>query len=241
MRRFLGSAVRGVVASAVLVTAAAAGAAGAARATRAREESPQVPGAAPIIADDTASLNRLLRTVRGVDPLLCELATRSVDTHGWWSRWGGGPLSGDPLVVDSAAAALIAWIQRKHNDPAVVPRLRAALRDPDPCVRRIGASFLGRVDHPAAVAALVEALTDASAGTRAVAALGLGLSGKPGLVEPIVRRLKDESPVVRRAAAWALGSLEDAAAIPPLIELLQRDADPRVRQAAAWAIGSIHD
>jgi HEAT repeat protein len=87
----------------------------------------------------------------------------------------------------------------------------------------------------------VDALADASAGTRAVAALGLGLSGKPGLVEPIVRRLKDESPEVRRAAAWALGSLEDAAAIPPLIELLQRDADPRVRQAAAWAIGSIHD
>jgi len=228
--------VRGVFVSAALVTVVVAGAAAA---TRAPVESPQLPEAAAIAADDTASLNRLLRAVRGVDPLLCELATRSVDTHGWWSRWG--PLSSDPLEVDSAAAALIAWIQRKHNDPAVVPRLRAALRDPDPCVRRIGGSFLGRVDHPAAVAALLDALADARAETRSVAALGLGLSDKAGLVEPLVRRLKDESPMVRRAAAWALGSLEDDAAIPPLIELLQRDADPRVRQAAAWAIGSIHD
>src|SRR6185503_237460 len=67
-----------------------------------------------VVADDSASVARLLKAVRGVDPLLCELATRNVDMHGSWSRWA--PMGGDPLEVDSDASALISWIQRDHND-----------------------------------------------------------------------------------------------------------------------------
>jgi hypothetical protein len=197
--------------------------------------------AATIVRDDTASVARLLQSVRGADPLFCELVTRSVDMHGWWSRWG--PLSSNPLEIDSSSAALIAWIQREHKDPAVVPRLRSALRDQDACVRRVAGSFLGRVEHPSASAALVAALDDASAETRYVAALGLGLSDEStpptGVVEPLVRRLRDDSPQVRRAAAWALGALEASGALTSLIEVLGRDADPRVRQAAAWALGRL--
>jgi hypothetical protein len=118
----------------------------------ASESSAQVASAA-VVRDDTASVLRLLDGVRGVNPLACELATRSVDMHGSWSRWGS--LGGNPLEVDSASAALIAWIQRDHKDPAVVPRLRAAMRDNDRCVRRVAASFLGRVEHPSAVSALL--------------------------------------------------------------------------------------
>ena len=173
--------------------------------------------------------------------MLCELAVRSVDMHGWWSRWAD--MDGNPLEFDSASATLIAWIQREHNDPAVVPRLRAALRDTDACVRRVAGSFLGRVKHPSAIAALVGALDDPNADTRNVAVIGLGLTDTdtpaPALVEPLLRRLRDESPLVRRSAAWALGSLEAAGAMEQLIDLLQRDADPRVRQAAAWALGQI--
>jgi HEAT repeat protein len=212
---------------------------------RARESVPRAPvvGIATghaTVPDDTAALARLLRVVRGVDPLLCELATRNVDMHGWWSRWG--PMAHSPLDVDSASAALIRWIQDDHGDPAFVPRLRGALRDSDGCVRRVAASFLARVEHPSADAALLDALDDASADTRSVAALGLGLREGPGSVGPLVRRLRDESPAVRRAAAWALGSQENnGAALQPLIDALERDADPRVRQAAAWALGNIHD
>jgi HEAT repeat protein len=215
--------------AAVMTTAAAC----------ARDGNAQVAGAKTIVADDPASLARLLTAVRGVDPLLCELATRSVDMHGSWSRWG--PLSGNPLESDSASAALLAWIQRDHNDPALVPRLRSAMRDTDACVRRIAGSFLGRVEHPSAVEALLDALDDASAETRQVAALGLGLTEQPAGVEPLVKHLRDESPAVRRAAAWALGSLEATTALLPLIESLGRDTDPRVRQAAAWAIGQLHE
>jgi HEAT repeat protein len=186
--------------------------------------------------DDTASYARFMNTVRGVNPMLCELATRSVDgRHGWWNGSGS-----DPLEVDSSAAALINWVHRKHDDPAAVPRLSAWLRDSDACVRRIAGSFLARVDHPSAEAALVAALGEANADTRQAAVIGLGLSEKsPRVIEPLMRRLRDDSPLVRRSAAWALGEHEATEAMSPLIELLGRDPDPRVRQAAARALGEI--
>jgi HEAT repeat protein len=194
-------------------------------------------GAARAAADDTSAVSRLLRVVRGVDPVLCELATRTVDMHGSWSRWG--PLSDDPLHTDSAAAALIEWVQNEHSDPRVVPTLRAGMRDPDACVRRVSGSFLGRVSHPSAIDALLSVLEDGSAGTREVAALGLGMSERQVGVDALQRRLRDESAGVRRAAAWALGSMEARDALTTLIEVLARDPDARVRQTAAWAIGRI--
>jgi hypothetical protein len=219
--------------SAVMVLALATG-------SCVRDGDAQVPTATTAAAvDDTASVARLLASVRGVNALSCELVARSVDMHGWWTRWGS--LGGDPLEVDSAAAALVRWIQRDHDDPAVVPRLRVAMRDSDPCVRRVAASFLGRVQHSSALSALMGALEDPNAETRYVAALGLGLSDDqhPTNLEPLMRRLEDDSPSVRRAAAWALGALEHQPALERLIERLQRDSDARVRQAAAWAIGQI--
>lgn len=190
-----------------------------------------------IIPDDTASVSRLLNTIRGVDPLLCELATRQVDMHGSWSMWG--PISGDPLTTDSASAALIDWIQRKHNDPAIVPRLRTAMRDTDGCVRRVAGSFLSRVRHPSATAALLDGVVDARPETREVAAFGLGMTDVPAAIDPLMRLLRDDASRVRRAAAWALGQREARRAVPALMELLSRDTDARVRQAAAWAIGNI--
>ena len=194
---------------------------------------------AAAVRSDSAGVAWLLQAVRGADPLLCEMAVRNVDMNGWWSR--GGP--GSMLEVDSAAAALIAWIQTTHSDPAVVPRLRTALRDQDKCVRRVAGSFLGRIEHPSATQALIAALDDASADTRYVAALGLGLADEDRIpadaIEPLTRRLRDESAAVRRSAAWALGALEAKTAMLSLIETMQRDQDPRVRQAAAWAVGRV--
>ncbi|MFL5580466.1 MAG: HEAT repeat domain-containing protein [Gemmatimonadaceae bacterium] len=186
------------------------------------------------LPSDSASVEWLLRSVRGADPLLCEFAVRSVDQHGSWNRDG---LDGSPLESDSTAAAVVRWMQERPGDATVVPRLSAAMRDGDGCVRRIAASLLGRVDHASARTALVSALDDANAGTRQVAALGLGLGEIVDGEQPLIRRLRDDSALVRRAAAWALGQLERPTAEAALIELLQRDPDPRVRQVAAWAIG----
>jgi HEAT repeat protein len=191
-----------------------------------------------VVADDTVGVVKLLAMVRGTDPLVCEMTTRTADMHGSWSNWG--PISGDPLVMDSASAALLDWIQHSHKDPALVAPLRTAMRDDDRCVRRVASSLLSRVRHPSAVAALLSALGDAKPGTREVAAFGLGMTETPSAIDPLLERLRDAAPAVRRAAAWALGQMEAKKAVPALVELLARDSDPRVRQTAAWAIGSIH-
>jgi hypothetical protein len=190
-----------------------------------------------LIPDDTASVSRLLNTVRGVDPLLCELVVRNVDQRGSWSHWGS--MAGDPLVTDSASGALLRWVQNTHNDPALVPRLRTAMRDNDGCVRRVAGSFLAHVEHPSAVNALMDALGDSRAEVREVAAFGLGIAERRDAVDALISRLKDGSPNVRRASAWALGAIEHKKAVAPLMEVLARDTDARVRQTAAWAIGNI--
>jgi len=190
-----------------------------------------------IVREDTTHVAQMLQVSRGASPLVCEMTARTVDQRGYWSMWG--PISGDPLVTDSASADVLTWVQRRHNDPALVPRLRAAMRDGDGCVRRVAASLLARVHHASATAALVQALDDASAGTREVAAFGLGMTQHEPAIDPLIARLRDASAPVRRAAAWALGQLEARKAEAPLLELLTRDPDPRVRQTAAWAVGSI--
>ena len=190
-----------------------------------------------IIPDDTTHVVRLLAVSRGADPLVCEMTARAADQRGSWSMWG--PISGDPLTTDSASAALIDWIQRKHNDPAIVPRLGRAMRDTDGCVRRVAGSFLSRIRHPAAMAALLDGIQDPKPETREVAAFGLGMTEAPAAIDPLMRLLRDSEPRVRRAAAWALGQREAQRAVPALMEMLTRDSDARVRQTAAWAIGNI--
>ena len=155
-----------------------------------------------MVRSDTAAVSQYLEAVRGSNPIVCELATRNADAAGWWSRFGS--LGDNPLDVDSASASVVAWVQRGHKNASVVPRLRAALRDSDACVRRVAGGLLGRVDHPTATAALVAALDDASADVRSVAAIGLGMSDRRNMtaaVTSLIRRLADDSPRVRRSAA----------------------------------------
>lgn len=191
-----------------------------------------------VVPDDTASVSRLLAAVRGSNPLVCEMAARAADMRGSWMNWGSA--GGAALVIDSASSALLDWVQRSHNDPALVAPLKVAMREDDVCARRVAASLLSRVRHPSATDALVQALDDAKPGTREAAALALGMSHAESSAEALERRLQDDAPPVRRAAAWALGELEVKRAIPALIHVLARDSDARVRQAAAWAIGNIH-
>lgn len=190
-----------------------------------------------VAADDTMALTRLLRSVRGADPLFCEMAARNVDAQGWWSSGGSEP--GGALETDSASAEIVRWIRQRKRDPRLVPTLSVAMRDTDRCVRRLAGAFLGRIAHPSALAALHAALNDGGADTREVAAIGLGLAEDRTAVAPLVQRLKDPSPGVRRSAAWALGEIGEKAALADLVALLERDPDARVRQAAAWAIGHV--
>lgn len=145
----------------------------------------------------------LLARVRGLDPVACELAARAVRSRNWW----GGPA--EPAASDDPRVAEIVRWALDAGGPGAVPVLAAGLADADPCVRRVAAIRLGRIEDPAATGALVRALGSPQAGEREAAALGLGIAEDPEAVPALVRALEgDDSPRVRRAAAWALGELD---------------------------------
>lgn len=121
------------------------------------------------------------------------------------------------------------------EDRQVGEALAAALRAPEPGVRRIAATLLGRSTAPGADERLIGALEDPDAGVRG-AALD-ALCARPTSVEaagPIGRCLTDPAAPVRAAAIRALVRVGDgnASAIGPLID----DPSPIVRAAAAAAL-----
>jgi hypothetical protein len=230
---------RGAAALAMIVTAAAV-----AVVCRAGEAGPpaQAEAATAGVPSDSLAV-ALLETVRGADPVICELAVRAVDgRHGWSST--ADELAGVGAPLTPIQRATIQWAvddedSQEGADPAAVEPLATALGDPDPCVRRMAALKLGRTGAPGGIAALRAAMRAPAAEQRSVGALGLGYAEDPATIADLGDALDDSSSEVRAAAAWALGQIEDASAIPLLIPVLRDDADPGVRRVAAWALGEI--
>lgn len=221
-----------MIVASVLVVALHAAGQGVARARGA------TGGGTPITRMDPARLASFLGGVRGASPVACELAARAVYNGGWGGRRSTGTAS-----QDTTARGLVSDVLDGDADAAAIPTLRAALADPDACVRRIAAPILGRIDDPAAADALVAALGDASTPTRLAGAVGVAFVEKQYAERgraPLVRALKDADAAVREAAAWALGRLELPNSAAPLIDALG-DRESRVRAAAASALGSIED
>jgi hypothetical protein len=201
------------------------------------EQGPAARASSGSSQDDAENVAALIAAVRNANPVLCELASRGAMWNGNWQFVGPamplrGRTSGNTDLVRFAASS------PKSRD--VIAPLRAALGDPDPCVRRFVAPLLGRTQQNAAVESLVSALRDENPVTREAAAVGLRFAENPATIDPLTRALEDREPTVRAAAAWALGEIEDSRAIPALERTL-KDADPIVRMNAAWALGEIED
>ena len=195
------------------------------------------PSSSSSSADDAENVVALIAAVRNANPVLCELAARGASWDGNW-QWVG-PAS--PLRARGAPTAdLVKFAASSPKGREVIAPLRAALGDPDPCVRRFVAPLLGRTQHNAAVESLVQALRDESAVTREAAAVGLRFAEKRETIDDLTRVLGDQEPSVRAAAAWALGEIEDPRAIPALERVL-KDPETVVRINAAWALGEIED
>ena len=187
--------------------------------------------------DDAENVAALIAAVRNANPILCELASRGAMWSGNWHSVGPAT----PLRARSAGdMELVRFAASSPKGRDVIAPLRAALGDPDPCVRRFVAPLLGRTQHDAAVETLVTALRDENAVTREAAAVGLRFADNPRTIDPLTRALEDRESSVRAAAAWALGEIEDSRSIPALERAL-KDADPLVRMNAAWALGEIED
>ena len=185
---------------------------------------------------DSAAVSALLAGVRGANPMICELAARTVEGNGGWGGGRTGDLRAptDPLIRDALVV-----IRRDHVPPSAVGILSAALTEDDACERRIAAPLLVRIDSPAALQALRQALHDDRPGTREAAAVGLGYTNNATVIPALLAGLQDPVARVRAACAMALGSIEDKRATGALTRLLREDRDADVRAAAAWALGSI--
>ena len=122
-----------------------------------------------------------------------------------------------------------------------MPELAAALKDPDPAVRREAAkAFWYLAPESAAVQCnLVMALRDLDAGVRSGAADGLKHIGTPA-VPDLCAALKDPSADVRRLAADALGGVKPRPReVVPLLFEAAKDQDGAVREAAFDSLGSL--
>jgi HEAT repeat protein len=193
--------------------------------------------ASPRSADDAENVAALIAAVRNANPILCELASRGAMWNGNWQFVGPAT----PLRARNAGNIdLVRFAASSPKGREVIAPLRAALGDPDPCVRRFVAPLLGRTQQNAAVETLVTALRDENPVTREAAAVGLRFAENPGTIDPLTRALEDRESTVRAAAALALGEIEDSRAIPALERAL-KDAEPVVRINAAWALGEIED
>jgi hypothetical protein len=202
-----------------------------------REQGARVREASSSTRDDPENVAALIAAVRNGNPVLCELAARGASWDGNWQYVG--PAS--PLRTRSAPTMeLVKFAASSPKGREVIAPLRAALGDPDSCVRRFVAPLLGRTQQNAAVETLVAALRDDNPLTREAAAVGLRFAEKPSTIDPLTRTLEDQESSVRAAAAWALGEIEDPRAIPALERAL-KDAEPVVRINAAWALGEIED
>lgn len=139
------------------------------------------------------------------------------------------------------------WHFRRHyvagleklGEQAVDP-LITLLKDPDPSLRQIAASVLGKIESPRAVDALIQSLSDKNRNVRWTAASALGKIGAEKAVEPLIQLLKDDSDPVIYVTATALGRIRSEKAVDPLIQSLDQP-NPWNRKAvvtALWNIGS---
>lgn len=125
----------------------------------------------------------------------------------------------------------------KIGEQAVNP-LIMLLKDPDPSLRQIAASTLGKIGSPRAATALLESLTDKNNNIRYSAAHSLGMIGAENAVEPLILMMQRESGSSFYAVATALGRIGSIKALDPLIAALDQP-DYWDRRAVVSALGEL--
>jgi HEAT repeat protein/protein-S-isoprenylcysteine O-methyltransferase Ste14 len=139
------------------------------------------------------------------------------------------------------------WHFRRHyvegleklGEQSVDPLIKL-LEDPDPVLRQIAASVLGKIGSSKAEDALIQSLSDKNSNVRLDAAGALGKIGAEKAVEPLILLLKDESDPVVYVTATALGRIGSDKAVEPLIQSLDHpnNWNHKALVTALWNIGS---
>lgn len=134
-------------------------------------------------------------------------------------------------------------------DKVAVKMLIAALKDPDPLVRKAAAYSLsiakemGNWQIHLAVKALTPLAADKNQGVRQYVAMAFKEIGSRNAQRPLRTLLKDPNAAVRYYAAAALGVIKDRRAVTALIAALEAEKDPkaRVQWALIGALGATGD
>lgn len=141
-------------------------------------------------------------------------------------------LSDKEASVRRRAAAALATVPAKAAQPALE---RAAIKDPDPDVRRYAVEALGWIEDSSVVPTLIAATRDPSERVRRYAAAELGRRKAPESLEALLALAQDPSPDVRWQAVVAVGELRDKRAVDLLVRALD-DPAPQVANAAERAL-----
>lgn len=131
---------------------------------------------------------------------------------------------------------------RRVSAALAVDELIVALDDPSLHVREEAAQALGEIGDRRAAPALIQMLADRASGVVDEAADALGRLHDARAVEPLARVLAEYDAPDRIAAARALGRLGAPAAVPALLDALdraERAASPDEMEAAMQALGRI--
>ena len=110
----------------------------------------------------------------------------------------------------------------KLADPAAVPALLAAAKDPDPETRLYAVWALGALADPRALETVLESSQSEDAGVRKMAAYVLGRLGRREAIPRLLVLLEDPVTDVRWNAAIALASLKDPSGLPVLHAMIDR-------------------
>ncbi|MBL7132796.1 MAG: HEAT repeat domain-containing protein, partial [Phycisphaerae bacterium] len=134
-------------------------------------------------------------------------------------------------------------------DKAAVKILIAALKDPDPLVRKAAAYSLsiakemGNWQIHLVVKALTPLAADKDQGVRQYVAMAFREIGSSNAQRPLRTLLKDPDAAVRYYAADALGVIKDRRAVTALIAALEAEKDPKamVQLGLVRALGATGD
>jgi HEAT repeat protein len=110
----------------------------------------------------------------------------------------------------------------KLADPAAVPALLSAAKDPDPETRLYAVWALGVLADPRALETVLESSQSEDAGARKMAAYVLGRLGRKEAIPRLKVLLEDSATDVRWNAAIALASLGDPSGLAVLHTMIDR-------------------
>ena len=194
------------------------------------------PAARPTVV--MAGAAGFLSAVSGTPPTACALVVRTLG-----NRWGSSsvrPRVRVPLGVTEEERALAEWSWSARPTASDTDELLGGLDATDPCVRRVAATLLARVDD-AGVRDRLRRRVESGQGPGRLAALTAMAGHEDPAAAALLRRLLgDADVVVRRSAAWGLGEMESRAS-RAAVEGALRDPDVGVRVNAAWALGRMED